>query len=309
MNADEQNGRAPLTVIILTRNERENIGPCLSYLRWADEVILVDSFSSDDTVERALAERPDAKAFRNRFEDFGQQRNWALDHTQPKHDWILFLDADERCNSECAAAIRVAIADPGRNVGFFLCYRNYFLGRWIKHCTMFPSWQLRLLKRGEVRYRKEGHGQREVTSGALGYISAPYDHLDLSKGLADWLDKHNAYTTQEVELILRLAREPLRMTDLFKSPIERRRCMKRLAARLRYGRIMRFFYIYVLRGGFLDGEAGLVYCLLRASLEIDVIAKLKEAEMLSRSSTSPVGKRATGDAPSVPAANASQAVR
>lgn len=283
----------PLTIMILTLNEGANLGPCLSYLDWADEVIIVDSFSTDDTRAQAFKHRPDVRYFENKFEDFGQQRNWAIDNTQPKHEWILFLDADERCNKECENAIRKVIDQPDGHVGYYFCYRNYFLGTWIKHCTLFPSWQLRLLKRGEVRYRKEGHGQREVTTGKLGYIKEPYDHLDLSKGVADWLAKHNAYSSNEVELVWRLAEEPYQLSDLFKSPIERRRCLKRIAARLKFGRVFRFFYIYIIRGGFLDGKAGLIYCLLRVSQEIHVIAKLAEASYLAQTKESPTGAYAS----------------
>jgi len=287
---ENSSDKFPVTIIILTLNEGANIGPCLSYLNWADEVIIVDSFSTDDTKAQAIKHRADVRYFESKFEDFGQQRNWAIDNTQPKHEWVLFLDADERCNKECENAIRRVIEKPDGHVGYYFCYRNYFLGTWIKHCTLFPSWQLRLLKRGEVRYRKEGHGQREVTTGKLGYIKEPYDHLDLSKGVADWLAKHNAYSSNEVELVWRLAEEPYQLGDLFKSPIERRRCLKRIAARLKFGRVFRFFYIYIIRGGFLDGKAGLIYCLLRLSQEIHVIAKLAEASYLAKTHESPTGE-------------------
>ena len=250
---------------------------------WADEIILVDSFSTDDTVDRALAERPDVRVFRNRFEDFGQQRNFAIDQTNSKHEWILFVDADERINERCAPAIQRAMQSNAPHVGYFQCYRNIFLGRWIKHCSMFPTWQLRLLKRGHVRYRKEGHGQRELTDGSLGYIREPYDHLDLSKGMADWIAKHHRYIHEEVALMQRLSAEPVQLRDLFRSPIDRRRCLKRVAARMRYGRLLRFFYMYIVRGGFLDGQPGLIFCLLRAGQEVQLIAELADAEQLHRS--------------------------
>ncbi len=269
--------RSAVSVIILTGNEERNVTDCLASLDWADDVIVVDSFSRDETLDRARRARPDVRIFQNPFEDFGQQRNWALDETSPVHEWILFLDADERCTPKFIEAIRAAIADPGDRVGFFLCYRNLFLGQWIKRSTFYPSWQLRLLRRGEVRYRKEGHGQREVTQGSLGFIREPYDHDGFSKGVADWIARHNRYSTHEVELILKLRREPLRLIDLFRrDPLVRRRCLKRVAARLPLRPVTRFVYSYVFRGGFLDGRAGWHYCLLRASHEIHVEAKLAE---------------------------------
>lgn len=269
--------RFPLTAIVLTHNEEANIEACLGCLDWVDDVIVVDSGSSDGTIGAAKATRPDVRVLEHRFRDFGDQRNWALDHASPRHEWILFLDADERCTPQCAAAIRSAVEDPGGNVGFYLTCRNLFLGKWIRRCTLYPSWQLRLLKSGHVRYQKEGHGQREVTSGPLGYLAEPYDHYGFSKGVADWIERHNRYSTDELELIARLRREPLVLTDLFRGDaLRRRRCLKRLAARVGGRPWIRFFYTYVLRRGFLDGRAGFYFCLLRLAHEIHITVKLAE---------------------------------
>ncbi len=282
--------RFPVSVMILTLNEAEHIEECLAHLDWADEVILVDSYSGDETIKRAIAARPDLRVFEHTFTDFGAQRNWALDNTAPRHEWILFLDADEHCNAACADAIRNAINEAGDMAGFYLTCRNMFLGRWIRHATMYPSWQLRLLRAGRVRYRKEGHGQREVTEGNVGYIAAPYDHYGFQKGIAHWVARHNSYSTDEIELILRLRAEPLALGDLFsRQPVVRRRCLKRLAARVGFRPWLRFMYIYVWRGGFLDGRAGLHYSLLRLAHEIHIEAKLAEAKSAaSRAAAEPV---------------------
>jgi glycosyltransferase involved in cell wall biosynthesis len=273
--------RFPLTAIILTRNEADNIGACLSALDWVEEVILVDSESTDETIRRAQEARPNVRVFANPFQDFGTQRNWAIDETSPKHEWALFLDADEECNEACARAIRQAVESPGAHVGFFLTCRNYFLGQWIKRATLYPSWQLRLMKLGCVRYRKEGHGQREVTDGLLGYVECPYDHYGFSKGIAHWIERHNRYSTDEVGLILGLRREPLQLWHVFsRNPLLRRRCLKRLAARVGFRPILRFLYTYIVRRAFLDGRAGFLFCLLRAAHEIHIMMKIAEAESL-----------------------------
>ncbi len=273
--------RISLTVIILTYNESVNIAGCLSSLDWADDVVVVDSFSSDQTIPLAQQARADVRVYQNRFEDFGQQRNWALEETAPRHDWILFLDADERVDAECASAITRAVSGDGPEVGYYLTCRNMFLGRWIRHCTLYPSWQLRLLKQGQVRYRKEGHGQREVTDGPLAYLQAPYDHYGFSQGIEHWVDRHNHYSTHEVELIHRLRQEPLSLGDLrSRDSVLRRRCLKRLAARTVGRPMLRFLYLYVWRLGFLDGKPGWIFCQLRVAQEIHITAKLAEAEFL-----------------------------
>jgi len=279
MNRELKESAVPVSVIILTLNEEINIASCLESLQWADEIILLDSESTDGTIETAKQAREDIRVFTHPFLDFGDQRNWALDHTQPRHEWILFIDADERVTPACAEAIATAIRAPGDKVGYYLTCRNFFLGRWIKHCTLYPSWQLRLLKKGAVRYRKEGHGQREVTDGPLDYIHEPYDHYGFSKGISHWVERHNIYSSNEVELIQRLRAEPLALGDLFSGDsVKRRRCLKRLAARAHFRACLRFIYMYFIRLGFLDGIPGLIFCRLRVAHEIIIAAKLAEAE-------------------------------
>jgi glycosyltransferase involved in cell wall biosynthesis len=273
----------PLSVIILTHNEGANIGPCLACLGWTDDIILLDSGSTDNTVELARRTRADIRVFDHPFQDFGDQRNWALDHTQPKHEWILFVDADERISPACAAAIRAAVQDPADKAGFYLTCRNFFMDRWIKHCTLYPSWQLRMLRKGAVRFRKEGHGQREVTDQPLGYVREPYDHYGFSKGLDHWKARHEVYAANEAELIFRLRAEPLALRDILsKDPVIRRRCLKRLAARTPFRPFMRFFYIYVWRRGYLDGRPGLVFSMLRARHEANITAKLATLRVTSK---------------------------
>lgn len=279
--------RAPVSIVILTMNEELNIRACLETVAWADDVVLVDSGSRDRTVELARQARPDVRVLEHPFLDFGDQRNWALDHAELRHDWVLFLDADERCTPACASAIGDAIRGPGDQSGFFLTCRNFFLGRWIKRCTFYPSWQLRLLRKGLVRYRKEGHGQREVTDGPLGYIREPYDHYGFSNGIEHWIARHNKYSTNEVELIQQLRLQPLQLKDLFSAdPVARRRGLKRLAARVGCRPLARFLYMYIFRAGFLDGYPGLVFCMLRVAHEIHITAKLAEARASQPTRTS-----------------------
>jgi glycosyltransferase involved in cell wall biosynthesis len=269
----------PVSVIVLTHDEAANIEPCLESLGAFDELVVVDSGSSDGTTEIVRHRFPDARVLHNPFEDFGQQRNWALQHATPRNPWVLFFDADERCTPECAKAIAAAVEKPGGHDGFFLCYRNFFLGRWIRHCTLFPTWQLRLLRVGKVRYRKEGHGQREVMNGRAGYIQEPYDHFGFSKGIHNWIARHNEYSTNEVELIRAMADANANASEVFtRDPVRRRRALKRLASRVPLRPAARFFYLYVLRRGFLDGRAGLIFCLLRAAQEAHIVAKLAEVE-------------------------------
>lgn len=276
----------PVTAIILTLDEAANMQPCLAGLEGVDDVLIVDSGSTDETLTEARRLRPNIRIFTNPFDDFGQQRNWALDNTSPKHDWILFIDADEYCTPEFITELRAFTANPGPAVGAYIAGKNYVFGQWLRHCTMYPSYQLRLLKRGEVRYRKEGHGQREVTSGPLVYFKTSWIHNALSKGLHQWIARHNQYSTDEAELLLRLAAEPLSWGALFtRDPIARRRALKQLGARLPLRPLTRFCYTYFLRGGFLDGPAGLRFCALRFAHDIHIVSKLAELHREKRTPT------------------------
>jgi hypothetical protein len=192
---------------------------------------------------------------------------------------VLFVDADEFCTPALAREIAALLRDPGDAVGAYVAGRTYLLGRWIRRCTLYPSYQFRLLRRGHAHFRKEGHGQREEFAGRAVYLRESWRHEAFSKGIAQWVERHNAYSTDEVELLARLRRERLRVADLAAGdPIRRRRAWKIVGARTPCRPLSRFLYTYVLRGGFLDGYPGLLYCLLRVAHEIHIMAKLAERE-------------------------------
>ncbi len=274
--------RLPLSAIVLTLDEATNIAACLAALERVEDVVLVDSGSTDDTVALAVEARSDVRIFTHPFADFGAQRNWALDHVAPRHPWVLFVDADEFCTPELLDEIADFIADPGTMVGAFIAGRNYFLGRWLKYSTMYPSYQLRLLRLGAVRFRKEGHGQAEVTEGTLHYLRNGWRHEGFSQGVFHWIARHNRYSSAETELIERLRSEPLVWSELLsRDPIVRRRAGKRLGAKLPLRPLTRFLYTYFFRRGFLDGIPGLMYCLLRVAHDIHIVVKLREARYLA----------------------------
>jgi glycosyltransferase involved in cell wall biosynthesis len=266
-----------ITAIVLTLNEAANIQSCLAALARADDVVIVDSGSRDETLALARVVRDEVRVFEHPFQDFGDQRNWALDNTAPRHPWVLFVDADEVCDPELFDEITTMIDNPGADIGAYIAGRNYFLGRWLKHCTLYPSYQLRLLKLGTVRFRKEGHGQREVTDGPLRYLTHGWRHESFSKGVTEWIDRHNRYSDAEAERLLEGRRQPVAWPELASSDsIRRRRALRTLAARLPFRPTLRFLYSYVACLGFLDGHPGLLYCRLLAAHHIHINAKLAE---------------------------------
>lgn len=266
-----------VTVIVLTQDEEINIEACLAALERFADVVVVDSGSTDGTLALIREKFPRVRIFEHPFEDFGAQRNWALERTEIPHEWVLFVDADEFMEEALAEEIGTFVQEPGEQVGAFIAGRNYFLGSWLKRSTYFPSYQLRLLKRGEVSFRKEGHGQREVANGPLAYLKESWRHEGFSKGFHQWIARHNEYSTNEVELLVRLRGEKIVWRDLVsRDPITRRRALKVVGAKLPLRPLTRFCFTYFLRLGLLDGRRGLQFCLLRFAHDIHIVSKLAE---------------------------------
>ncbi|WP_269542313.1 glycosyltransferase family 2 protein [Cerasicoccus fimbriatus] len=263
------------SIVILTLNEEINIRACIESVPWCDDIVVLDSCSTDRTVD--IAKECGARVYQNKFEDFGQQRNFALDFIDFKYDWLFHLDADERFNDmlkrECETKIALNL-----HSAYWVPNRIIFLGKWIPRCTQYPYPQVRLIKIGEVRFAKAGHGQKEdqVLRG-IGSIDTPYDHYNFSKGINAWLEKHIHYASEEAELSISLARQPFKWKEIFSAnPLIRRRAQKRLHVVLPFRWLCKFLYLYVLRMGFLDGVVGFNYCMMIMFYDFLITLKIKE---------------------------------
>ena len=263
-----------ISVIILTRNEENDLPRCLDSLRWCNDVHVVDSGSSDGTVN--LARKYGARIQENPFSSFGVQRNWTLDHCDPKHAWILFLDADEVANEEFVKAMtRAAGEAPDSTAGFYCCWKFIFEGRWLKRCDSFPKWQFRLMRKGRARFTDFGHGQKEAeVKGNLQYLPIPYDHHALSKGFGPWLDRHNRYATQEAAMRLDA---PIVWRNAFSAHGSiRNQALKPIVSRVPGWPLIRFCMTYFLALGFLEGRPGFIYCVNLAYYEFLIRIKMRE---------------------------------
>lgn len=273
------NTKIPVTAIVLTYNEAANMAPCLGAMEAIDDIVIVDSGSEDDTISEAKRIRPDVRVFSNPFKDFGDQRNWALDNCAPRNEWIVFVDADEYCTRGFLEELQQFVAKPSNVVGAYVAGKNYFLGRWLKHSTVYPSYQLRILKWHKVRFRRDGHGQAAVTDGELVRFRFGWIHNTFSKGVAEWISRHNRYSTTDLDLIRELRREPMNWRAVFLGRgKEHRRALKQLSTRVPLRPLFSFVYFYFVRGGFLDGRPGLLYCLLVTAHHIHIHAKSAELE-------------------------------
>lgn len=275
--AAPQTARLPLSVVILAKNEQQNIERCVQALSWADEIVVVDDGSTDRTVELAVA--AGARVVSNPFESFARQRNWAMSQAALKNDWVLHLDADEVATPELQAALGRAIeAAAPDTVAFRMCRKTMLLDKWLKYSDGFPVWIMRLVRNGRVQFLDQGHGEVAVpdVDGVMGTIREPFLHYAFSKGLADWIERHNRYSTREAQLELDQY-SGLKWKNFFSSDrAVRRSALRSLSRRLPFRPLFRFLYQYILKRGFLDGRAGWTFSRMMAMYEGWIVMKRNE---------------------------------
>ena len=264
------------SIYILTHNEEIDIAACIESAQLSDDIIVVDSFSNDRTVE--IAQRYPVRVIQHAFESHGEQRSWMLRSIPTKHEWVYILEADERMTPELFRECLQVIKSPD-NVGYYAAERVMFMGTWIRHSTQYPRYQLRLLKKGQVWFSDYGHTEREVCLGATGFLQETYPHYTCSKGLSRWIEKHNRYSSDEArETLSQLENGAVKWWDLFfgDNEVARRRALKDLSLRLPCIPLLRWLYMYFILGGIRDGKAGFAWCTLQAFYEYLILLKAEE---------------------------------
>ena len=282
----------PISVVIPVKNEARNIAACLASVQWTDEVWVVDSRSTDDTA--ALAEAHGAEVVQ--FDFCGghyKKKNWALENIKFNNEWVLLLDADERVTPELEREIRYLLTQNDLADGYYLNRKLIFLGRWIKHCGWYPSWNLRLFKHRLGRYERleteavENTGDVEVhehiiLQGRTDYLKHDLLHEDF-KSIYHFVERHNRYSTWDARVYHNLASGVKGQNSInasfFGTPLERKRFIKRLWSHMPFRPLLRFCWMYVIQRGFLDGRPGLIFCTLMTMHEAVISAKLYEYRM------------------------------
>lgn len=270
-------GPVPISVIIPTRNEERNIAACMDAVAWADEIVVFDSLSTDATT--AIATSKGARVVERAFDSFARHKNWALDHIELRNGWVLLVDADERVTPELAAEMRAAVARPDAPAGYYIPRKTFFQGRWVRHGGVYPDYNMRLFRRGRGRYEDRLVHEHVVLDGPAGYLANPLTHAD-DKGLERYFDRHNHYTTLEAIEIVRAEKRDRNgklHADVLVAGPPRRRALKNFAQRYLPARpVFLFLYMYVLKGGFLDGRVGFRYFLLKMLFDYFTDLKVRE---------------------------------
>lgn len=279
------------SIYILTYNEEIDIAHCIESALLCDDIIIVDSLSSDRTLD--IASSYPVRIFEHKFESHGKQRTWMLQEIETKYDWVYILEADERMTPELFQECLTAM-QTDQYIGYYVAERVMFMGKWIRYSTQYPRYQMRLFKKDKVWFSDYGHTEREVCHGETGFLKETYPHYTSGKGLSRWIEKHNRYSTDEAkETIRQLEKGDINWRDLFfgESEIERRRALKDLSLRLPFRPLFRWFYMYFILGGILDGKAGFAWCTLQAFYEYLILLKVEE--MLGQGSLEGRGDKGT----------------
>lgn len=258
-------GKLPLSVLILTLNEEGHLPGCLASVAACDDVVVLDSGSTDRTAE--IAQASGARVFTRPFDDFAGQRNHAHAVIPFRHPWVFHLDADEKLSPELAA--ECAGLDPAAPVdGWYAAPRMMFHGRWLRRCTDHPAWQARCVRARGFQFIQVGHGQREAPEMQMGFLRGTYDHDISVPDEREWELRNRRYATEEAASFLASTGNSFGLGTLLASPaLERRRALKRFSYALPARPLLRFLYQYFLRGGFLDGPGAWRYCRLLARYE------------------------------------------
>jgi glycosyltransferase involved in cell wall biosynthesis len=266
-----------ISVLILTMNEEDNLRRCLESVQWSDDILVFDSFSTDRTVE--VARLAGARVIQRAFDNERDHRTASL-QVPFKHPWVFNPDADEITTSDLRDEMLSVVGNSARSeVAYRVRFKTMFMGRWIKHSSLYPTWVVRLFKPEAVSLERSVN-LRYVIHGSEGRLRSHFEHYSFNKGLGAWLDKHNRYSQAEAEESLRsLADGSLSLTGLFgPDPEARRRTLKELSFRVPCRPLLRFLYMYFLRLGMLDGLPGYHYCRLLAIYEYMIVLKMCEIQ-------------------------------
>lgn len=230
----------PLSACIITFNEESRIRDCLESVRWVDEILVVDSFSTDKTVD--ICTEYSDRVYQRAWPGNIDQKNYAIGLA--KNDWVLCLDADERLSSGLTMEIQNALQNPGDTLGFFFPRRSFYLGRWIYHGDWYPDYQLRLFKRGYGKWQGTNPHGRVIVDGKTGYMKHDIYHFNY-KNFSHQLRTIDNYSNIFADVMV----ERGKGFSLFQ---------------LIFRPLYKFIKVYIIKRGFLDGLPGFILAISNA---------------------------------------------
>jgi glycosyltransferase involved in cell wall biosynthesis len=273
-----------ISVLILTKNEQQDLPACLESVRWSDDVHVFDSGSTDQTLDIAkyYGANVVVRMAGSDAEIFGgneaEHKNWALKNIPFRNSWVLHIDADERVTPELTESMLQAVRSSSGNVAYRIRRRDFWGNRWLKH-VVTSSYYIRLFRPDKMRYERVINPV-SIPEGPVGEVNGFLDHFPFSKGVTYWLKRHNSYSSLEAEQISRnrAANQPFSFKSAFfsKDPNERRFHQKELFYRMPLRPVLKFAALYVGKRGFLDGPEGFQYAVLQSFYEYMIVLKCRE---------------------------------
>lgn len=273
-----------ISVLVLTKNEEQDLPGCLESVAWSDDVHVLDSMSTDRTV--AIARERGAQVTQREFDNWAAHQNWALQNVAFRYPWVFYIDADERVTPALRTAMLAAVQSPGDAVAFRVERRDFLSGTWLRH-VQASAFYMRLFRPEKMRYERLVN-PISIPDGPVGQANGYLDHYPFSKGTSHWIARHNAYSTLEAQQIVanRRGGAPLSLRAALteKDFHKRRYHQKELFYRMPCRPLVKFLLLYLMKRGFLDGRAGLTYSVLQSIYEYFIVLKTRELEASDRRS-------------------------
>ncbi len=276
-------GKLKVSIIVPIKNEEVNLARCLESVKWADEIFVVDSQSTDGSLE--IAKIFNATVYQFDFNGtWPKKKNWSLENLPFKNEWVFIIDADEVLPEGTEQEFRSLIESDGSGKsGFWINRRFMFMGKWLKH-AYYPNWNLRLFKHKLGRYEKLTNsdtqsGDNEVhehiiVEGETGRLRSEMDHYAFPS-VDVFVEKHNRYSNWEARVALDQYLGE-KNSGLQNKAVGIRRVLKKFSKQLPLRPLLRFLYVYIFQGGFLDGKEGYYFAKLHGVYELLSIAKTYE---------------------------------
>ncbi|PTQ99345.1 glycosyltransferase involved in cell wall biosynthesis [Mucilaginibacter yixingensis] len=264
-----------VSVLILTKNEEQDLPGCLSSVNWCDDIHVFDSFSDDRTVEIATA--AGASITQRRFDNWSAHQNWGLRNISFKHEWVIYIDADERVSP---GLYQTLTSLEFKDIAAYEVQRRDFAwnGRWLKHAQISPYY-LRLFRPGKMRYERLVNPV-SIPDGAVEKIDGYLDHYPFSKGIRFWLSRHIGYADMEARMRLEDMQGSKKFSigkALFARDFSVRRYhQKGIFYKMPLRPLIKWLYMVVMRRAFLDGRAGVTYATLQSVYEYFIVLRTRE---------------------------------
>lgn len=277
---DSTTTRFPVSVVILTKNEEINLERCLAALTFSDDIVLYDSFSTDRTVEIARA-HPNVTVVQRKFDNWAAHQNWGVQNIPFKHPWVLYVDADEVIEPALAEEAQQH-ADPASSLSAYKMRRkDMFMGRWLKRAQMYPVWIVRLFRPSKIRYERLVN-PIAIVDGPTGELQNHIIHYPFSKGVEQWFERHNSYSSFEAAELMKVRAGKRQPTGKIfsRDSNDRRAALKDLYYRMPFRPQIKWFYYMLVRWAWLDGKPGIAYA--RMVYLYEYMATIKVMELKAR---------------------------